>query len=317
MSWRAVPGLELSGGYLRSPLFPSARDEFVERLPIPELGVLAHALWPGRAVGLSARWRPATLPLDIWFRAGNGSNFVSGNDTNYPAVDARVDYVLGRTRTEVNYGHVRNETTRGDLWGIRVGAAAHVDNVDDRPGATGYTASGYEFYRPAVVSGDRHVFEAHALVQYDAMQLLIEAGYTKEGRSQNVSGNPSDRSPLTAVQSYGISSELSWMLTGDHRIAGAWPLDTKLKHELGAVEVAARVERVTFGHCATATVECTGTVEKLDANIASAAVHWCGSGPRWPPRSTGYYYAWDADPYDQPNVRSTWLVLARLTLSIR
>lgn len=318
VDWHPRRSISFAAGYLRSPLFPSARDELVERLPVPELGTLVHALWPGRTIGVSARWRPDELPLDVMVKLGNGSQALSGNDTNKPAGDARVDYVWGRTTARVDYGTLRDVATRADDWGVRVGVGAHIDNVDDRPGATGYTAGGYQFYRPAVVSGNRYLAEAHALFQYDALQLLVEGGYTKEGRSATTSGDPTKpRTELTAVESYGVAGELSWMVTGDHRVAGAWPLDPALhQHWGGAVELAARLERATFGRCASATTECTTSVERLDADIASGAVRWW-IRPEIAASVAGYYYKWDADPYDQPGVRSTWLALARLTLSIR
>jgi hypothetical protein len=315
--WHATRELDLAGGYLRSPLFPSARDEFVERLPVPELGTVVRGLWPGRTIGASLRYRPVAAPIDVQVKLGNGSSAVGGNDTNKPAGDLRVDYVWGRTTAKVDYGRVRDGTPRPDTWGVRVGVGGHVDNVDSRPGASGFTASGYEFYRPAVVAGTRYLGEAHALVQDDAWQLLVEAGYTREGREMETNPDPTaPRTKLTSVDSYGIAGELSYMITGDHRIAGAWPLDRTLAHTLGAVEVAARVERGTFGSCATAAVECTSTVEKLDADVASAAVRWWVH-PAIALSAAAYYYHWDAAAYDEPTVRSTYLLLGRMTVSFR
>ena len=317
VDWHPNKQLSIAGGYLRSPLFPSARDELIERLPVPELGTMTRALWPGRSLGVSLRWRPDVAPIDVMLKVGNGSSALAGNDTNTPAADVRVDYVWGRTTTRVDYGRLDDAAERTNPWGIRAGAAAHFDNVDDRPGATGYTAGDYQFYRPAVVSGDRYVAEAHALVQYDALQLLIESGFTKEGRSATTTGDPTKpRTELTAVETYGIAGELSWMVTGDHRVAGAWPLAATSSNSWGAVELATRIERGTFGKCASAVAECTSSVETLDATVASGAVRWWMT-PHVATTIAGYYYKWDAGPFDQMNVRSTWLVLARLTLSIR
>ncbi len=318
VEWHPCRCLDLSAGYLRSPLFISARDEFVERLPVPELAATVTALWPARAVGLGARWRPDQAPIDVWARVANGANDVSGNDTNTPAFDGRIDYVVGRPTAHVSYGHLK-EGSRANDFGLRVGVGAHWDDVDDRPGAAGVTASGYQFYRPATVAGHRYVVEGHALAQYDALQLLVEGGYTREDRKGAVTADPSKPRPaLDAVESYGVSAELSYMITGDHRIPGTWPRDPGRHHGTfdGALEVAGRAERVSFGHCATGAAECLTAVERLSANIASLAVRWWVR-PETAVSLAAYSYHWDNDPFDQPGVRSTYLLLARLTLSIR
>jgi hypothetical protein len=73
---------------------------------------------------------------------------------------------------------------------------------------------------------------------------------------------------------------------------------------------------VSFGNCVTATMECAMNVEQLATSSASLAVHWW-IRPSVAVALAGYRYSWSADPYDQMGVRSTWLALARLTLSVR
>ncbi len=307
LNWKARPDLVLSGGYIRSPLFPSARDEYVERLAIPELSTVVGALWPGRSVGLAAHYSPEFLPIEAWARVGNGApDSLVTNDTDTPSADLRVDFVLGRPHAGMK---------RDFPWGLRVGIGGHVDRVDTRHGVTGTTASGYEFYLPATVSGNREVIEAHLLAQYESLQLDVEGGFAQEGRAKTVSGDPSTpREVLTAVQSDGISAELAWMITGDHRVAGTWPMQANDDH--GAVEVAARFESLALGRCAQATTECTTAVQAMDATVESAAVRWWFTP--WAGASlAGYHYGYSADPFNQPGVRQSWLGLARLTLSLR
>ena len=127
VSWRNR-GSRLSGGYLRSPLFPSARDEFVEQLPIPEEPQRARPrrCGPGRAVRTVHALAPGDAAAGhLVSRRQRIGDFVSGNDTNYPAIDARVDYVIRRTRTEVNYGHDAQQKPRAATCGESGSVPAH------------------------------------------------------------------------------------------------------------------------------------------------------------------------------------------------
>lgn len=297
---RAASALEIRVGASKTPLFASARDDVVFALPIPERSMLARAFWPGRDVGVEVHQiATSRLPIEGWLRLGNGSGSVLGNDNSDFSLDARLDVALGRALRDAS----------ADVpFGLRLGAGIHADSAEDRPGIAGETADGFTFYRPATVSGPRRVVEAHAVAFAGPVKLTAEAGLATEGRSKDTDGNPATpRAALPSVGSRGGSVEVAWMITGQRRTPGAWPVRSPWNvWDWGAVEVAGRVERLSFGLGA-------ADVKRGGATAGAAAIRWWATS--FLAASVAWYYTgYDAPPVEEPDRSASWLGLARLTV---
>ncbi|MCP3099256.1 hypothetical protein LZ198_10275 [Myxococcus sp. K15C18031901] len=299
----------ISLGYNKTPLFPSAHDEHLEARAIPELSGLDQAFWPRRDLGLEVRWSPSTLPLETWVRVGNGSRSPLGNDNQLPALDARLDGRWGRSAGAPL-----------SFWGARVGAGVHVESAFDRAGIGGTGPQGFVYYRPPPVSGARTVTEAHARLDAGRLRVAAEAAAAWEHRDRDTDGNPSTpREVLPTMQSQGASLEVSYVAWGQPRGDGPfWPqasasdddaLETLRAGKVpdGALELAARVERLWLGRGAP-DVQSGGSLN------GALAVRWwttsfLGLGV------AGYVLRYDTAPLEEPDRRTSWLVLARTTVS--
>ncbi|WP_434380475.1 hypothetical protein [Melittangium boletus] len=291
-------------GYGKTPLFASAKEPGVESLPIPELSLPVRALWPWRDLGLELRWAPWHLPVETWLRVGNGSRSPLGNDNTAPAVDARVDALLG--------GAARGAAP-DTPWGLRVGVGAHAERAFDRGGISGTTATGFLFYRPVPVSGGRLVSEAHAVFWHGPLQVTAEGGVAWERRSRDTDGNPlTPREPLPTIRAQGAALEVSWMLRG-LRQERPWPRGPAVGPEGGwnggAVEVAGRVERLSLGLGA-ADVRAGGA-----SGGAVAARWWATDFLAF--STAGYLLRYELPPIEAPGRRLSWTVLTRVTVSLR
>lgn len=301
--------LRLSMGMSKTPLFISARDESLEARAIPELSLLAQTFWPRRDLGIEAWWAPKTLPVEAWVRVGNGSRSPLGNDNSLPALDARVDGRWGRARGNVDA-----------FWGFRAGAGVHVENAYDRAGIGGIGPQNFVFYRSPPVSGPRSVVEAHARLDVGPVRVLAEGAAAWERRSRDTDGNPNTpREGLPRMESQGASLEVSWVVVGRPRGDGArWPVAPNDPSGMdavnagrvptGAVELAARVERLWLGRGAS-------DIQPGGTTGGALAVRWWvtsffGLG------AAGYAQRYDTAPLEDPGRRNSWLALARATVSV-
>lgn len=288
-------GLRLTAGYSRSPLFVSARNELDGMAPFPELSLPAKALWPNRDLAIEAHYAPDRFPLEAWLRFGNGNPTPNENDLgNAFAVTGRVDATMGRGRVDA----------RGDeTFGLRVGASAVIDMASyDRAGIGGTTASGFEFYRPTVVSGTRRIFEAHALAYFGAVRVLVEAGGAIEDRA------PAGKSFAPAL-SRGLSAEIAWMITGEKRSSSVWPVraaKSPFSFDHPAIEIAARGERLDAGVGMPDYARGGATGASVAANAYLNAMLGF--------TLAGYYDRYDTAPIEEPTRLDSWLVQARLTI---
>lgn len=290
---RPAGPVDLVLGYGKTPLFASARDAGVETLPIPELSLSTAALWPGRDTGFEAHLAGPQLPVEVWARIGNGSGSPAGNDNPQIAFDGRLDGVSGRAREGAE---------RSAAWGLRVGAGFHVEDAEDRAGLSGHTPTGFEFWRSPTISGTVWTAEGHVVGLLGPVQLTLEGARASEARSEDTDGNPdTPRAALDPVGSWGGSGELAWMVTGQHRQPGAWPV---AGDDVG-VEVAGRAERLSLGMSA-------ADVDPGGATGGELAVRV------WHPRGlgggvSGGYFHYDAAPLEEPGVTSSWFFAARVT----
>lgn len=297
---RPSPEWEIRLGAAKTPLFFSARDMPVFTLPLPERSMVARAFWPGRDVGIEVhKLATPRLPLEAWLRVGNGSGSVLGNDNSDFAIDARLDVALGRAQPRA---------PEAEPFGLRLGAGIHAESAEDRAGITGTTADAFTFYRPAIVSGPRHVVEAHAAVFAGPVMVTAEAALATEGRSKDTDGKPATpRVEQAAVASRGGSVEVAWMIRGPYRIPGAWPIRKPYAAwDWGALEVAGRFERLDLGRGA-------ADVASGGATGGAAAVRWwatsfLGASAAW------YYVSYDEPPVEEPDRSHSWLGLVRVTV---
>lgn len=301
----ALPWLRLSFGYGKTPLFASARDQAIETQTLGELSLVARSLWPRRDLGAEVFVTPPRLPIEAWLRGGNGSRGPLGNDNNHLALDARLDLVLGNERFY----------EAPDVpWGLRFGLGAHVEEAFDRAGLGGTTAAGFLFYRPPPVTGLRRIGESHLVVNYGRFRLLTEAAIALENRSRDTDGNPNtEREALAPIGALGISSELSCVVWGDPAAFASWrrtPLPQGFSRwSGGAIEVAARFERLSLGQWAS-------DVMPGGATGGTAGVRW------WPTAffgvgAMGYVLVYDTAPLEAPGRVLSWQLLARLTVRFR
>lgn len=284
--------LRLSLGYGKTPLFASVRDLPVETLAVPELSLVARAFSPGRDVGAEAHLAHPALPVEAWIRAGNGSGAANGNDNPALAGEARLDLSFGRCRAGAE---------RDAPWGLRLGVGGHLEDAFDRAGISGSTTPGFVFWRSPTVSGPLRLGEAHLLAQAGPVQLLAEGAMASEGREKDDDGNPeTPRVALDPVRSSGLAAELAWMLTGQRRQAGEWPVEG----ERPALELAARGQRIWLGR---------GSEDVEDgggAGVEGALRLWHEAGLGG--ALHGGWTRYDTPPLEAPEAETSVFVGARL-----
>jgi len=291
------PSVEINVGYLRMPNLVTGRDDRVFAMPLPERSMTVLALGAFRDLGVELHWIPERLPLEAWVRVGNGTGSPLGPEIGVPLGAARLDLVLGRARV----GSVRDQSL-----GLRVGTAASVSVVPDRAGIAGTTSLGFPFYRAVPIEGGRWSWTAHVQAQLGPVQVTVEGGAARDGRSRDTDGNPNTpRDALPAVTTFGLVAEVAWMLTGHHRQGGQWPQYTRPNDRaprLGAWELSARVERLTLA---------TGASDVTPGGVwgAAAALRWW-INPWAALTLAGFFHAYDQPPLEAPDSpRSTTILL--------
>jgi phosphate-selective porin OprO/OprP len=97
-----------------------------------------------------------------------------------------------------------------------------------------------------VVSGLRVVAEGHAVAYVGPVRLTVEGAVARESRSKDADGNPATpRVDLDAISSYGLTTEVAWVLLGSPREVGRAPRARGSADggwSGGAVELAARYD---------------------------------------------------------------------------
>jgi phosphate-selective porin OprO/OprP len=306
----ALRSWHLSVGFRRTPLFHTAKDDLIESLPIPELSLPTRAMWPGVDLGAEVHYTPDTLPIEGWFRIGNGSQSVEGNDGPNPAIDARLDAVVGRARPGFE----------NQLWGFRAGAGMHAKNREDTTGLTDTTPDGFLFYHPAPTNGWQVIGEGHIAGWWGPLSATLEGGLAREERLSEGFGEPSE----PPIYTRGAAFELAWMVrgaprppgqsgrTGDMPQLGRWPNEEPWSWDAwrgGSIEVAARLERVDLEYNA-------ANVIPGGAQGGAIAIDWWAT--RFAALSLAAYdYQYFRSPLEDPGQTNFWLVLARTTVSFR
>lgn len=296
VAWRPHPTFELAAGYRRNLLFATGRDELEPNLTILERSVTVRSFWPGRDLGVEARTIAGALPFELFARVGNGSESPLADSDDGLAFSTRADLVLGRERGE-----------HGAFFGLRLGLGHVRERTRDRVGVGGtLPTTGFRFQRGVTVSGLRHIVGAHGVLELGPLRATIEGGFAREGRKRDHDGDPNTpRMSLESVESWGVSSELTYVVRGHATAVGQLPLAADERH---FVEVAARYERVRYGLATT--------------DVTNGGAHVVGLGLRWWPTwwlavgAAGHTFFFDVPPIDDPTRDRGYVVLARASLMI-
>jgi phosphate-selective porin OprO/OprP len=207
----AATSWHFSAGLRRTPLFHTAKDEYLEGLPIPELSLPVRALWPGIDLGADVHYTPDTLPVEAWIRVGNGSQSIQGNSDEHLAYDARVDWVQGRARGQAD-----------SRFGLRIGGGGHIKYQENAPGLTDSTLDGFTFYHPTSTFGWQAIGEAHAAFWMGPLTATLEGGIAREERSRPVPGAfTGQRVSQAPIFTRGAALEVGWMLRGAPGLRGS------------------------------------------------------------------------------------------------
>lgn len=292
-----VGEFEFTAGYAKPLLFASFAQEPVHTLPMPDRAPVVRSFAIDRDVGVTARYRSRSAPLELALRVGNGSGSPLGNDNAIPAGYASADLVLGRA-------NLQNRTAPA---GLRFGAAGLVESVRDRNGISGSTPLGFVYFRPVVVSGLRAVLEAHAIVYWSALRFTVEGAVAEESRSRDDDGNPNtDRVPLDSQLSAGLTTELVWTLFGGLRVPGRIPrgrIAPRGRWGGGALELAGRYDRLWLGRGAS-------DITPGGADGGAVVLKW------WPTSFlaatlAGSLTHYDVPPIEEPDQSWSWGVITR------
>jgi phosphate-selective porin OprO/OprP len=235
---RATDWAEFTFGYSKPPMFASFTYEPVHSLPFPDQAPVVTSFRVDRDLGADVHFTPHDLPLEGWLRVGNGTGSPLGNDNALPAGYGALDLVLGRAWV--------GAPADRRVYGLRLGGSMLVESTRDRDGIAGRTSLGFVYFRPVVVSGLRVVAEGHAVAYVGPVRLTVEGAVARESRSKDADGNPATpRVDLDAISSYGLTTEVAWVLLGSPREVGRAPRARGSADggwSGGAVELAARYD---------------------------------------------------------------------------
>lgn len=292
----ATPWLELTVGYSKPPLFASFRHEGVTTLPLPMRSAIVNEIRVRRDVGVEARFAPRRAPIEAIVRVGNGSTTLA-NDNDTPTGYGALDLVLGRAWAG----------GRSEVFGLRLGAAALIDDPQAHDSIAGVTPLGYIYAQPAVASGLRAIATTHAIAYAGPVRLVVEGAFVQEGRRDDHDGDPSTPAlELDPIRSWALTGELTWTIRGGWREVGRAPAVASLLEggwDGGAVELAVRADRFWLGRGAADLFRTGGTTIALGSKwwptpFLALAIY--GDGTRF-----------DAPPVDTPDRTWGWTALLR------
>lgn len=299
---RATPWMRFDVGLWKGPLFTSFLHESVHLMPFPDRAPVQVAFRVRRDLGATVDLTPKRAPIEIIGRISNGSGGTAlANDNALPAGTLVVDLVFGRAR--------RATATGEEPWGLRVGGAAMVEDVEERDGSAGRTPMGFVYYEPIRVSGLRVVAEGHVVAYVRKLRFTFEGAMAREGRERDTDGNPATaRDVLAPTLSFGATTEVAWVVLGGARGVGTAPtprVDRDGRWAGGALEIAGRWDGLWFN-------EWTRDVTPGGSQGGALAIKW------FPVEFlaaslTGYGTVYDAPAPERPTTRISWGVLGRLS----
>src|SRR5690606_21825571 len=215
---------------------------------------------------------------------------------NTPTGYAAVDLVLGRAWAG---GH-------NQKYGLRLGAAALIDDNEEHESIAGVTPLGYVYAQPVTAIGLRTITTAHAILYTGPVRLVVEGAFVQEGRQDDDDGDPDTPAiELDPVRNFGLTGELTWTIRGGWRQVGEGPEVKSLLDrpwDGGAVELATRVDRFWLGRGADDLFRTGGTTISL-------------AGKWWPTRFLALTLYGDGTIFDAPTVDTErmwgWTALLR------
>ncbi len=296
---RATDWAEFTFGYSKPPMFASFTYEPVHTLPFPDQAPVVTSFRVDRDLGADVHFTPHDLPLEGWLRVGNGTGSPLGNDNALPAGYGALDLVLGRAWV--------GAPADRRVYGLRLGGSTLVESTRDRDGIAGRTSLGFVYFRPVVVSGLRVVAEGHAVAYAGPVRLTVEGAVARESRSKDADGNPATpRVDLDAISSYGLTTEVAWVLLGSPREVGRAPRARGSADggwSGGAVELAARYDGMWLARRAR-------DVRVGGSQGGALALKW------WPvdfmaATLAGDVTHYEAAPLEEPDRRVSWGFQAR------
>ena len=223
---------ELQGGRFKMPFGRDALDsganlDFVSR------SLTGRQLAPGRDVGVMAHGRLSDrLTYDAGYFVHDGDNARS------PVTEGGDHAVAGRLEFQPF-----NARKNSRLEPLEIGVAAVTSTLDDSLGLRGETVFGDgTFFDRVFANGRRLRLGADAEWLRGPFKLAGEFARTWDDR--DAMGIEGEDLPGTGALGWYVSS--AWVVTGERKRARVEPRKSVLDGGLGAVEVAARLERLGF-----------------------------------------------------------------------
>lgn len=223
---------ELQGGRFKMPFGRDALDsganlDFVSR------SLTGRQLAPGRDVGVMAHGRLSDrLTYDAGYFLHDGDNARS------PVTEGGDNAVAGRLEFQPF-----NARKNSRLEPLEIGVAAVTSTLDDSLGLRGETVFGDStFFDRVFANGRRLRLGADAEWLRGPFKLAGEFARTWDNR--DAMGIEGEDLPGTGALGWYVSS--AWVVTGERKRARVEPRKSVLAGGFGAVEVAARLERLGF-----------------------------------------------------------------------
>ena len=233
VNYRRFRAARVQVGRFKMP-FSQEQTTSVSNINFVERSLIAQQLAPARDRGVMVHGRVAkdivAYEAGIFRRDGDNTQYAG------PSVDhtwaGRVVFTPWETR-------------RGLLHSAQIGVAATTGELfEGLYGFRGQTLSGYKFYEPVYVKGDRRRLGFEG--RWTPGPVLVQAEYIRVSDQRNGQGLGDVDLPDAIAQGWYVSG--TWVVTGENKSGGALepsrPLPTK---GFGAVELAARIEELRFG----------------------------------------------------------------------
>jgi phosphate-selective porin OprO and OprP len=239
-NYRQLTAVQVQGGHFKLP-FSLDENTSATNLDFVYRSRAASQLAPGRDLGVMVHGR--LLDRSLTYEAG----IFNHDGRNARTSDSDRVYGGRTLAARVTFQPFRGEqSSKSDL---QIGAAFTASPLEEGfSDLRGRTALDLRFYRPEVwVDGNRH--RVGTELRWRPGPFSVKAEYmrvTDERRGQSV--DDTDLSPAVAAGWY-VSG--TWAVTGEAKAKGFdAPPRPFLRGGLGVIEVAARVERLSFGSAA-------------------------------------------------------------------
>ena len=232
VNMRFARRFELQGGRFKIPfgrdaLASGANLDFVSR------SLLGRQLAPGRDVGVMAHGRLSDrLTYDAGYFLHDGDNSRSGvTEGGDHAVAGRIEF------------QPFTERKNSRLEPLEIGVAVLRSQLDDSLGLRGQTVFGDgDFFERVFADGRRLRVGADA--EWSRGPFGLSGEFARTWDARDAMGLEGEDLPGTGAIGWYVSG--AWVVTGERKRARVEPRKSVLAGGLGAVEIAARLERLGF-----------------------------------------------------------------------